>query len=175
MADWTNIVDSALDPDAPVTSELAYAWRDNPIAIAEGAVGAPRVTAQGIKSIAVSQGATDTTPVVFLGLGGLEWFNLAYSVTLTGPSSTSQFQISTSNNGGSTWSGWINLETRAAGPGTDTIYGCVNYVRSMETMTKNNTIFVSGGAGINAVRFAMGQPFADQSFKVAIGYGSVAS
>jgi hypothetical protein len=43
MADWTVISDSALDPDAPLTSELAYAWRDNPIAIAEGAVGAPRI------------------------------------------------------------------------------------------------------------------------------------
>lgn len=175
MADWTNIADSALDPDAPVTSELAYAWRDNPIAIAEGAVGAPRVTASGIKSIAVSQGATDTTPVVFLGLGGLEWITFAYAVTLTSPSSISRLQISTSSNGGSTWSGWFNLETRAAGPGTDNYYGCVNYVRSMETMTQNNTIFVSGGAGINAVRFAMDQPLAGQSFKVAIGYGSVAS
>lgn len=43
MADWTNITDSQVDPDAPLTSELAYAWRDNPVAIAEGAVGAPRI------------------------------------------------------------------------------------------------------------------------------------
>lgn len=43
MADWTVITDSSLDPDAPLTSELAYAWRDNPIAIAEGAAGAPRI------------------------------------------------------------------------------------------------------------------------------------
>ena len=46
MADWTLIADSALDPDAPLTSDLAYAWRDNPIAIAEGATDAPKV--QGI-------------------------------------------------------------------------------------------------------------------------------
>ena len=43
MADWTVITDASLDPDAPLTSELAYAWRDNPIAIAEGAAGAPRI------------------------------------------------------------------------------------------------------------------------------------
>lgn len=41
MADWFNISDSAVDPDAPITSELGYAFRDNPIAIAEGAAGAP--------------------------------------------------------------------------------------------------------------------------------------
>ena len=44
MADWTTIADTQVDPDAPVTSELGYAWRDNPIAIAEGASGAPRIT-----------------------------------------------------------------------------------------------------------------------------------
>jgi len=43
LADWTNISDSQVDPDAPVTSELGYAWRDNPIANAEGAPGAPRI------------------------------------------------------------------------------------------------------------------------------------
>lgn len=43
MADWTVITDQMIDPDAPLTSELAYAWRDNPIAIAEGAAGAPRI------------------------------------------------------------------------------------------------------------------------------------
>lgn len=43
MADWTVISDSQVDPDAPITSELGYAFRDNPIAITEGAAGAPRI------------------------------------------------------------------------------------------------------------------------------------
>lgn len=41
MADWRTISDSEVDPDAPVTSDLMYALRDNAIAIAEGAPGAP--------------------------------------------------------------------------------------------------------------------------------------
>lgn len=44
MADWVNISDSALDPDAPLTSELAYAWRDNVEALAQGATGAPYIS-----------------------------------------------------------------------------------------------------------------------------------
>lgn len=44
MADWRNISDTEVDPDAPVTSELAYAFRDNVIAMAEGASGAPRIS-----------------------------------------------------------------------------------------------------------------------------------
>jgi len=59
MADWTNIPDTALDPDAPLTSDLAYAWRDNPIAISEGAVGAPymRVGWHPYNGTAVGDGA----------------------------------------------------------------------------------------------------------------------
>lgn len=43
MADYIAQPDTAVDPDAPVTSDLMYALRDNPIAIAEGAPGAPRI------------------------------------------------------------------------------------------------------------------------------------
>lgn len=48
MADWTTIPDTSLDPDAPARSIDAKALRDNPVAIAEGAPGAPRINgAQG--------------------------------------------------------------------------------------------------------------------------------
>lgn len=43
MTAYTVISDTSLDPDAPITSALGYAFRNNPIAIAEGASGAPRV------------------------------------------------------------------------------------------------------------------------------------
>lgn len=51
MADWFDIPDTSIDPDAPLTSELAYAWRDNPIAIAEGAPGAPRIAIGALQRI----------------------------------------------------------------------------------------------------------------------------
>lgn len=56
MADWTNVADTQLDPDAPLTSELAYAWRDNPIAISEGAVGAPRILDAAFGTTATNAG-----------------------------------------------------------------------------------------------------------------------
>lgn len=43
MATWTNIADSALEPGRPIRSVDGLALRDNAIAIAEGASGAPRV------------------------------------------------------------------------------------------------------------------------------------
>jgi hypothetical protein len=43
MPAYIPITDAQTDPDAPLTSELAKQWRDNPIAIIEGATGAPRI------------------------------------------------------------------------------------------------------------------------------------
>ena len=57
MADWTVITDAQLDPDAPLTSDLAYAWRDNPIAIAEGASGAPRIVDAALGNTPTTTGA----------------------------------------------------------------------------------------------------------------------
>lgn len=60
MADWLNITDTQVDPDAPLTSQLAYGWRDNPIAIAEGAAGAPYVAAgwHPYDGVTIGDGAT---------------------------------------------------------------------------------------------------------------------
>jgi hypothetical protein len=43
MASYVTITDTQVDPQAPITSDLMSALRDNPIAIAERAAGAPRV------------------------------------------------------------------------------------------------------------------------------------
>ena len=43
MAEFTVIPDANLEPDKPARSIDALALRDNPIAIAEGAAGAPRI------------------------------------------------------------------------------------------------------------------------------------
>lgn len=46
MADWTAISDSFLEPGKPVRSVDGLALRDNPIALAEGAPGAPLIAGQ---------------------------------------------------------------------------------------------------------------------------------
>lgn len=46
MTSYITITDVETDPEAPLTSELAKKWRDNPIAIAEGVTTSP-VTAAG--------------------------------------------------------------------------------------------------------------------------------
>lgn len=51
MTDYIAINDTQLDPDAPLTSSLAYQWRNNPIAMAEGAAGAPLVQGHALENV----------------------------------------------------------------------------------------------------------------------------
>jgi hypothetical protein len=46
MASYVAILDTQIEPDAPLTATLAAQWRNNVLAIAEGAPGAPRINGQ---------------------------------------------------------------------------------------------------------------------------------
>ena len=54
MVDYIPIDDSEVEPEAPLSSSLGVRWRDNPVAIAQGAPGAPRVVSAGIDWSSVS-------------------------------------------------------------------------------------------------------------------------
>ena len=43
MTDYNPIPDNILEPDDPIPADLGIRWRDNPIAMFEGAPGAPRI------------------------------------------------------------------------------------------------------------------------------------
>lgn len=104
MADWTVITDAQLDPDAPLTSDLAYAWRDNPIAIAEGASGAPRI-------VDAALGTTPTTT-------GASWIRQRLALAAAGTIGTYAFLRTTvagSYTAGMTESGSNLAYTRADG------------------------------------------------------------
>ena len=67
MAEFTVIPDANLEPDKPARSIDALALRDNPIAIAEGAAGAPR-----IQTAAIQDGAV-TSAKLATGTGERDW------------------------------------------------------------------------------------------------------
>jgi hypothetical protein len=54
MASWTNIADATLEPGKPIRAIDARALRENPIAIAEGAAGAPKIETAGITDLNVT-------------------------------------------------------------------------------------------------------------------------
>ena len=64
MATWTTITDAALEPGKPIRSVDGLALRDNAIAIAEGAAGAPK-----IQNAAMDANSVDNANVVNGNLG----------------------------------------------------------------------------------------------------------
>jgi hypothetical protein len=51
MATWTTLPDAALEPGKPIRSIDGLALRDNPIAIAQGAAGAPKISLLALETI----------------------------------------------------------------------------------------------------------------------------
>lgn len=58
MADWTTIPDSSIEPGKPIRSIDGLALRDNPVAITEGATGAPRVQDAALNATVTTAGKT---------------------------------------------------------------------------------------------------------------------
>lgn len=75
MATYVPILDTQLDPDAPLTSTLMYQLRDNTLAIAEGAAGAARIIGSAVARIGngLPSMTVSASDAVGLGYGtGLE-------------------------------------------------------------------------------------------------------
>ena len=105
MADWTTISDTQVDPNAPLTSELMTALRDNPIAIAQGASGATRITDAALDTGAATTAGTTWVAVrnVAAGLGGIGSYAFLRhgSTGYTAGSTVAGSSLSYTNAGGS--------------------------------------------------------------------------
>ncbi len=82
MADWTTITETATDPDAPVTSTLIKALRDNPAAIAEGASGAPRIDQPAMGTWLYTAGGIGT--MAFLSIQLVPFASISHGATRAG-------------------------------------------------------------------------------------------
>lgn len=53
MVNWTNIPTDRIEPGKPIRAIDGLALRDNPIAIAEGAPGAPRIQGAALDNVSI--------------------------------------------------------------------------------------------------------------------------
>ena len=95
MASWTDIPNSSLETGAPARSVDALAFRDNPIAIAEGATGAPRILNAAINDYPFGaedfQTGTDETAWVvgrYAGVSANQIGSICISATFTAKGGT---------------------------------------------------------------------------------------
>lgn len=116
MADYTEILDDELVPDAPIPSILGFRWRDNPIAIAEGAPNAPRIAPRALQAPGVVSGAiSGTTWVAFTGLDDIRQIRFDLATNQSG--SSVAYEVAFSADGGSTWGSGQTLITPATNAG----------------------------------------------------------
>jgi len=147
MPDYNAILDTQVDPDAPLTSQLGYQFRDNPIAIAEGAAGAPRVTARSraFEFIGAIDGS-GTTAVGFNNLDVLSLINLQILATnQTDPPGSRNLEIRASSDNGASYGSFFAV----AQVGTTTIrhrvtvLGYLNCVTGVFTFSRLNNELTS--------------------------------
>lgn len=154
MADWTDIPDTSLDPDAPLTSNLAYAWRDNPVAMAEGAEGAPKIA---VKS---AGGATGAGTLAFTGLDDFAGV-VVHGHTWT-DGLTRQLTVSLSDDG-STYATASTLLTDSVGSigigftlFIDFTTGNFKCTHSADSTGYSSGTIAGGGSGVTAFRLQIG-------------------
>ncbi len=93
MAVWTDIPTGALEPGKPARSVDAIALRDNPVAMAEGAPGAPRIAGQ--QGPAVLTGGIADGAVTNAKIASVSWYKVTDRPALGAYYSTSEYSIST--------------------------------------------------------------------------------
>ena len=141
MPDYRVIADSEVQPDAPVTSSLGFALRDNPAAIAQGADGAPKVRSEAL-NLRTASGDRTSDGVIFTlnGVDRVQTIMVNSYITLTfGNPGSATVRYRTSTNGGSTWSEYTTFDNTvltSAGSNRSVRFG-----------------FVALGANVNSVQF----------------------
>jgi hypothetical protein len=119
MATWTTLPDASLEPGKPIRSIDGLALRDNPVAITEGATGAPRIVGLAAKRLADFPVLTVSAADTFSAANGSNPLPLSTSTASTTEVVAYRFTINkytgslrfrTSQSGGSyaTYSGTTN-------------------------------------------------------------------
>ena len=105
MADWTNLPNAAVGVGGLPSGTTVTALRDNPVAIAEGAAGAPRVSSRALGGLILP--AFSAISNNWAGLVDLGDFNeltiYAHGGGTTGGIAANVLEIRFSTNNGSTW------------------------------------------------------------------------
>lgn len=148
MAFWTNLLNSIFETGKPIRAVDGRALRDNPIAMFEGAPGAPKLQGKAldiaIGTIAPAVAIGDLEDAAKILLVG---FAVATNNDAT-VSATVSYQRSPDN--GATWGGAITIATQVqskgtAGGPTHTANACG---AALIDMTGFNAIRMSSGTGV---------------------------
>ncbi|MCE8418546.1 hypothetical protein LZ190_07490 [Rhodovulum sulfidophilum] len=131
MTDWTNIPNDVIEAGKPGRAVDGRALRDNPVAIAEGAPGAPGISFTAFIDPIMVLKWTGRTPQTILGLGDTKWLSL--KAVSRWQLANEDLEISFSTDGGSTWSGFVDLLNDIRG---DLVYSTMINLETGDTYTQ---------------------------------------
>ena len=134
MADWVFDTDSFL-PGEPLTSAKALTLLENPGAMAEGKVNAPKVVSEALNMF-VGAGSSITS---FTNLERIDKVLINTLMTHTAGAGTRQMRYRTSTDNGSSWSGYTTFGLTA----------------SSSAPTGGGAVDVSLGSSINAIEISV--------------------
>ena len=119
MSDYVEILDTQIEPDAPLTAVLAGQWRDNCIAIAEGAAGAPKVRGIALGHRVQAEVVATSGFATITGMAAVKAASFVVCGTIAdaGPVTLS---VGLSTDNGATWtSSFVVARVITADPGQD--------------------------------------------------------
>src|SRR5690625_142609 len=142
MAQWTNIPTDRIEPGKPIRAIDGLALRDNPIAIAEGASGAPRIQTNGIANSAVTNSKISSNAVTTSKIA-----NSAVTTSKIANNNVTAQKLATGGNENS----WVGGRIVALGAGAVGTYAFVTSVSGSptswgETVPGSNLRLASAGA-----------------------------
>lgn len=170
MADWTEINSDDLLPGEPLTSAKANAFYENPIALAEGAPGAPRNVPA---SLAIHLGSGSITAdsdqtIILASPSNTGFVLLQAEMTITTPSSgtnTGSIFLETSTDGGASW----------LSPSLVLTSGILSTSGTSAFSGKTLEVFATTGANAFRVRFEETGNLAGTASAIVFGLGQAAT
>jgi hypothetical protein len=167
MADWTTLPNTAVGVGGLPSGTTVTALRDNPVAIAEGAAGAPRNVPDSLNFLVGSVNPSGLANVTFINLPET---SLVFEFTSIQPESTANrsLQILFSTNNGSSFttaseiSQSINWQARGLSGMVQIVNSAGNYVTGEVSSINPQLSILSGGLisqlaspfqHVNAIRF----------------------
>ena len=115
--DWLDWTTAEYEVGAPATSLSFERWFRNPVALAQGAAGAPKVSGIALDNVYIGFGAGTGgvgIPVIKTDLGRVKTLQMDVTV---GCSATWNFQLGFSNDNGASWGSYQNLGPTGNGSG----------------------------------------------------------
>jgi len=137
---WTNISNGLVAVGAKPFATTIQALRDNPVAIAEGATGAPRVEGRALDTY-LGTVAWSTSEGGFVGLDQCE--HIAGWIRSTENTAARTLRVRYTNDGGSSWGSWQNIGSLAGN--SQPYYGHINL--NLRTGVSRAKTIAVGGAG----------------------------